>query len=61
MTVLDRPTPPPLALVGVLLGTVLAALLFAAGWSASKLVLAVLWCAAAIRLGWDDARHAGGS
>jgi hypothetical protein len=63
VTVLDRPVAAswrPVHFVLTMLATVFAALLFAAGWTASKVVQAAVWCAAAVRLGWDDAR-AGGS
>lgn len=62
MTVLPRPvaTASPTPAMFRLLATVLAALLFTAGWTAGAVVQAVLWCVTAIRLGWDDARHRDG-
>lgn len=39
-----------------LLLTLLAALLYALGWAAGLLGIAVLWCWSAMAVGWDDAR-----
>jgi uncharacterized membrane protein YciS (DUF1049 family) len=36
--------------------TALAAVLFALGWVAGKIALALSWTGAAIKLGWTDAR-----
>lgn len=62
MTALDHPRRPALTLTAVwrLLATLLAGLLFAAGWAAGALVGAAMWCATAVRLGWDDVRQTGG-
>lgn len=61
MTVLDRPRPvAPGVLLLRLVATMLAALLFAAGWTTAKVLLAAVWCVTAVRLGWDDARRPGG-
>ena len=62
MTVLDQAAPavPVPALLTRLLLLVLAGLLFAVGWSAGRVVRAASWCAAAVQVGWDDARRAGG-
>lgn len=37
---------------------VFAALLFALGWLAGKVTVVVVWCAVAVRVGWQDARKA---
>jgi hypothetical protein len=39
-----------------LLLTVLAALLYAVGWTAGLVSLLVVWCFTAVAVGWDDAR-----
>jgi hypothetical protein len=38
--------------------TVLAAVLYAAGWAAGKVSLVLVWCWTALAVGWDDARGA---
>jgi len=51
--------------IGRLVLTVLAAVLFAVGWSAGKVVTvvggALVWSFAAVKVGWNDGRrrHAG--
>lgn len=34
----------------------IAALLYALGWAAGLIAIAVLWCWSAMAVGWDDAR-----
>lgn len=61
MTSMTRPAPPPPVLLLVLraVATVVAVLLFCAGWTVGKLIQAGSWTAAAVRLGFDDARRPG--
>ena len=44
--------------------TAVAAVLYGLGWLAAKAVIAVVlaavWCAAAVRVGWADARRSDG-
>ena len=40
--------------------TAVAAVLFAAGWLAGALVTGFGWTAAAVRVGWAEARQKGG-
>jgi hypothetical protein len=42
-----------------LLLTVIAAVLYAAGWLAGLVSLLVVWCWLALAVGWDDARALG--
>ncbi|HLS44297.1 MAG TPA: hypothetical protein VK045_02575 [Ornithinicoccus sp.] len=37
----------------------LAALLYALGWAAGLVAVAVVWCWSALAVGWDDARALG--
>lgn len=37
--------------------TLLAALLYALGWSAGLVAVVVVWCWSAMAVGWDDARR----
>ncbi|MEU1810963.1 hypothetical protein [Micromonospora aurantiaca (nom. illeg.)] len=62
MTVIDQAAPavPLSTLLARLLLLALAGLLFAVGWGAGTVARAASWCAAAVRVGWDDARRAGG-
>jgi hypothetical protein len=41
--------------IGHTLLTVIAAILFAIGWTVGKFALAASWIGAAIRIGWEDA------
>jgi hypothetical protein len=43
---------------GWLVLTVLAAVFYALGWSAAKVCAAVVWCAAAVKVGWREGRKA---
>jgi hypothetical protein len=44
---------------GRVLLAVFAAVFFAVGWCAGRSVLAVAWCAVAVRVGWQEGRHGG--
>ena len=43
---------------GLAVLTVIAAVFFGLGWCAAKAVLAVAWCAVAVREGWREGRKA---
>lgn len=43
---------------GRLLLTLVAGLLFAVGWSAGAAFRALVWCAVAVKVGWQDGRKA---
>jgi hypothetical protein len=45
---------------GRVLLAMFAAVFFAVGWCAGRSVLAVAWCAVAVRVGWQEGRHGGG-
>jgi hypothetical protein len=44
--------------VGRVVLLLVAAVLFALGWVAGKTVTVAVWCAVAVRVGWQDARKA---
>lgn len=46
--------------VGRVLLTLLAAVFYAIGWIAGKAVLAVVWCAIAVKIGFQEARKPAG-
>jgi uncharacterized membrane protein len=43
--------------VGRVLLTLIAAVFFSIGWIAGKALLAVVWCAVAMKVGYVEARH----
>ena len=45
---------------GPVLLTVLAAVFFAAGWTVGRFFLGVVWCAVAVRIGWQAGAARGG-
>lgn len=46
--------------VGRLLLTVLAGFFYAVGWTAAKVVLGVVWCCVAMKIGFQEGRKAAG-
>lgn len=58
MTTRSLPAPRRLAFHRALL-LLLAAVLFALGWTAGIVVRGMLWTVAALRVGWRDAMRAG--
>lgn len=44
--------------LGRLLLTLVAGLFWLIGWVAGKAALAVVWCAVAVKVGWQEARTA---
>jgi hypothetical protein len=44
--------------VGRVLLTLLAGVFYLAGWAAGKAAMAVVWCAVAVKVGWQEARKA---
>lgn len=47
--------------LGRLLLTAIAGLFWLVGWTVGKAALAVVWCAVAVRVGWQEARVQGGT
>ena len=43
--------------LGRLLLTLIAGLFWAIGWTVGKLALGVVWCAVAVKVGWQEARN----
>lgn len=37
--------------------TVIAAVFFSLGWMVAKVWLAIVWCAVAVKVGWQEARY----
>lgn len=46
--------------VGRVLLTLIAAVFYVIGWTAGKAVLAVVWCAVAVKVGFQEARKPAG-